>query len=72
MDVICSTHEKLVGKTKRKGPTGRLRSGLEYNIGTDRKEIGCEFVEWIYLAQDRDLRQGFVNTVMDPEFHKMR
>jgi hypothetical protein len=29
------------------------------------KEIGCEGVDWIYLAEDRDQWQAVVNMVMN-------
>lgn len=29
------------------------------------KQIGCDNVNWIHLAQDRDQRRGFVNTAMN-------
>jgi hypothetical protein len=35
------------------------------NIRMDLREIGWEGVVWIYLAQDRDQWQAFVNTVMN-------
>jgi hypothetical protein len=31
----------------------------------DVREIGCEVVDWIYLAQRRDQGRAFVNTVMN-------
>jgi hypothetical protein len=31
----------------------------------DLREIGQEDVNWIYLAQNRDLRQAVVNSVMN-------
>jgi hypothetical protein len=27
--------------------------------------MGCEFVDWMHLAQDRDQRRGLVYMVMD-------
>jgi hypothetical protein len=30
----------------------------------DLNEMGCEKVDWIYLAQDMDQWQALVNTVM--------
>jgi len=37
----------------------------EYNIKT---ELGCDDVEWIHLARDRDKWRALMNT----EFHKKR
>jgi hypothetical protein len=31
----------------------------------DFVKIGCEDVDWIYLAQDRDRKQALVDTVMN-------
>jgi len=31
----------------------------------DLREIGCECVDWIHLAQDSDLWRAVVNTVMN-------
>jgi len=33
-------------------------------IKVDLQEVGCEGVEWIDLAQDRDRWQALVNAVM--------
>jgi len=35
------------------------------NIMTDLREIICEVVDWMHLAQDRDQWQAVVNTVMN-------
>jgi hypothetical protein len=35
------------------------------NIMTDLREIICEVVDWMHLAQDRDQWQPVVNTVMN-------
>jgi hypothetical protein len=40
------------------------------NIKTGLKEIGCETVHWIYVAQYRDQWQGLVKTVMNIRVHK--
>jgi hypothetical protein len=31
----------------------------------DREEIGCEVLDWIQLAQDRDQCHALMNTVMN-------
>jgi hypothetical protein len=38
---------------------------LEDNIRMDLRDIGCEEVDWIHLAQDRGTRWAFVNTVVN-------
>ena len=44
----------LVGKPEGKRPLGRPRRRWEDNIKMDLQELGCEGVDWIELAQDRD------------------
>jgi hypothetical protein len=55
----------LVGKPKGKRPLGRLRHRWEDGIRMDLKEIGCEVVEWIQLAQGRDRWRALENTAMN-------
>jgi hypothetical protein len=56
----CSTHGRdnackvLVGKPKGKTPLGRSRRRWEDDVEMDFIETGCEGVDWIQLAQDRD------------------
>jgi hypothetical protein len=44
----------LVGKPEGSRPLGRPRRRWEDNVRMDLQEIGCERVDWIGLAQDRD------------------
>jgi len=55
----------LVGKSEGRRPLGRPRRRWDNNIRIDSREIGCEVVNWMYLAQDRDQRQDLVNTVLN-------
>jgi hypothetical protein len=55
----------LVGKYEGKRPLGRPRRRWEYNIKTDLQKLGCEFMEWIELAQDRNRWRALVNGVMN-------
>jgi hypothetical protein len=43
----------------------RLVRRWEDIIRTDLKEIWCESVDWMHLAQDREHLRPFVNTVMN-------
>ena len=45
----------LVGKPEGKRPLGRTRHRWEDNIKMDLQEVGCEGMDWIKLAQDRDV-----------------
>jgi len=55
----------LVGKPEGKRPLGRPRRRWEHNNKMDVKEMGCEGMDWIELAQDRDRWRALVNAVME-------
>ena len=55
----------LVGKPEGKRPLERLRRRWVDNIRTDLQEVGCGYVDWIGLAQDRDRWRTLVSAVMD-------
>jgi len=38
---------------------------MEDNIRMNLKEVGCEVVDWIHLAQDRGLWRALANMVMN-------
>jgi hypothetical protein len=44
----------LVWKPEGKRPLGRPRRRWVDNIRMDLEEVGCGYVDWIGLAQDRD------------------
>jgi hypothetical protein len=58
-------YKVLAGKPEGKRPLGRPRHRWEDGIKVDLTEIGCEGVEWIELAQDRDRWRAVVNAVMN-------
>jgi len=55
----------LVGKPEGKRPLGRLRSIWVDNIRMDLQEVGCGYLDWIGLAQDRDRWRTLVSAVMN-------
>jgi len=56
----------LVGKSEGKRPFERSRRRWEENIKTDLQEVGCGYMDWIELAQDRDSWRALVTAVMNP------
>ena len=55
----------LVGKPEGKRPLGRPRRRWVDNIRMDLQEVGCGYMDWIELAQDRDRWQTLVSAVMN-------
>ena len=55
----------LVGKPEGRRSLGRLRRRWVDNIRTDLQEVGCGYMDWIGLAQDRDRWRRLVSAVMN-------
>ena len=55
----------LVGKPEGKRPLGRPRCRWVDKIRMDLQEVGCGYVDWIGLAQDRDGWRKLVNVIMN-------
>ena len=55
----------LVGKPEGKRPLGRPRRRWVNNIRMDLQEVGCWYMDWIGLAQDRDSWRTLVSAVMN-------
>jgi hypothetical protein len=55
----------LVGKLEGKRPLGRPRRRWVDNIRMDLQEVGCWYMDWIRLAQDRDRWQTLVSAVVN-------
>ena len=54
---ICEergVYRVLLGKPEGRRPLGRPRRRWVDNIRMDLQEVGCGYVDWIGLAQDRD------------------
>jgi len=55
----------LVRKPEGKRPLGKPRRRWVDNIRMDLQEVGCGYVDWIGLAQDRDRWRTLVSAVMN-------
>jgi hypothetical protein len=53
------------GTPEGKRPLGRPRHRWEDNIKIDLQEMGCEGMDWIDVAQDRDRWGAVVNAVIN-------
>jgi hypothetical protein len=53
-----NTYTILVGKPEEKRPLGRPEPTWEDNIKMNVRETGCEDVDWICPAQDRNCWVG--------------
>ena len=58
-------YRMLVGKPEGKRPLGRPRRRWVDNIRTDLQEVGCGYMDWIGLTQDRDRWRALVSAVMN-------
>jgi hypothetical protein len=58
----------LVRKPEGRRPLGRPRGRCVGNIKIYLREIGCDGMDWIDLAQERDYWRALVNTVMNFRF----
>jgi len=58
-------YRDLVGKPEGKRPLVRPRCKWEDNIKMDLQEVGCDGMDLIELAQDRDRWWALVNAVMN-------
>ena len=55
----------LLGKPEGKRPLGRPGRRWVDNIRTDLQEVGCGYMDWIGLAQDRDRWRTLVSVVVN-------
>ena len=55
----------LVGKPEGKRPLGKPRHRWVDNIRMYLEEVGCGYVDWIGLAQDRGRSPMLVSAVMN-------
>ena len=65
MDEEREVYRVLVGKLEGRRPLGRPRRRWVDNIRMDLQEVGCGYMDWIGLAQDRDRWRMLVSAVMN-------
>jgi len=65
MDEERGLYRVLMGKPEGKRPLGRPSCRWVDNIWTDLQEVGCGYMDWIELAQDRNRWWTLVNAVMN-------
>jgi hypothetical protein len=65
MEEKMNAYRILVRKPEGKRLLGRPRRRWVDNIRINLGEIGCDGVEWIDMAQDRDQWRALVNTVLN-------
>ena len=66
--VALMSEEKVVYRVLLRKPEGRRppgRSRWVDNIRMDLQEVGCRYMDWIGLAQDRDSWRTLVSAVMN-------
>ena len=68
--VACMGEERvvyrvLVGKPEGRRPLGRPWRRWVGNIRMDLQEVGCGYMDWIGLVQDRDRWRTLVSAVMN-------
>jgi len=59
-----NVYRVLVGNPEAKRPLGKSRRRWEDNIKMDLQDVGCDGMDWIELAQDRDRWRSLVNGLM--------
>jgi len=65
MGVERRVYRVLVGKPEGKRPLGRPRRRWVDNIWMDLQEVGCGYMDWIGLAQDRDRWWTLVSVIIN-------
>ena len=62
---VRDVYRVLVGKPEGKRPLGSPWPRWVNNIRMDLQEVGCGYMDWIGLTQDRHRLRTLVSTVMN-------
>jgi len=65
MSEVTGVYRVLLGKLEGRRPLGRPRRRWVDTIRMDPQEVGCGYMDWIGLAQDRDRWRTLVSAVMN-------
>jgi len=65
MDEERGVYMVLLGKPEGRRPLGRPKCRWVDNIRMGLQEVGCGYIDWIGLAQDRDSWRTLVSAVMN-------
>ena len=65
VDEDRGVYRVLVGKPEGKRPLGRTRRRWVDSIRIDLQEVGCGYLDWTGLAQNRDRWRTLVSAVMN-------
>ena len=65
MDEERGVYRVLVAKPEGRRPLGRPRLRWVDNIRTDLQVVGCGYMDWVRLAQDRDRWRTLASAVMN-------
>ena len=65
MNEAKGVYRVLVGKPEGRRPLGRPRRRWVDDIRMDLQEVGCGYMDWIGLAQDKDRWRTLVSAVMN-------
>ena len=65
LDEERRVYRVLAGKQEEKRPLGGPRRRWVDNIRMDLQEVGCGYMDWIGLAQDRESWRTLVSAVMN-------
>ena len=58
-------YRALVRKPEGRRPMGRPKRRWVDNIRMDLQDVGCGYMDWIGLAQDRDRWRTLVSAIMN-------
>jgi hypothetical protein len=65
MGVERGAYRVFAGKPEEKRSLGRPRRRWVDNIRVDLQEVGCGYIDWIGLVQDRERWRTLVSAVMN-------